>query len=110
MSGNKIPITGAQVFGWFMTHLKLAPGFAFIFGIVGILIWELWAEGKVEIKIKAETEPIAKQVKELTAELVQVTFDSKQILLILEKTTDKRIIKEVREETEKFRPKVDSGK
>ena len=71
---------------------------------------ELWAEDKVEIKIKLETEPIAKQVKELKSEVVQITFDSKQILLILEKTTDKRIIKEVREETEKFRPKVDSGK
>lgn len=49
--------------------------------------------------------PIVKEVKNNTKHVEDMKFSIAQILLILEKTTDKKIIDEVRKETEIFKPK-----
>ena len=63
--------------------------------MIGLFMFAWTAYGK----------PIVKEVKNNTTNVEDIKFSIAQILLILEKTTDKKIVDEVRKETERFKPK-----
>jgi len=85
-------------------HAKMVPTVMGIITVVGFMSWKAYGEERLQAEIEKKIAPIRKDVKENSEKLESVDFATKQILLIMQKTTDKKIIEEVKQETEQFRP------
>jgi len=79
-----------------------------IFGTIG---WEVFGEEKTREVAKAELKPLEEkvdsntvQIKKLDGKISDIDFQTKKILLILEKTSSKRVVRDVEREVERFRP------
>ncbi len=98
-------ISSSQAWNRIIEHFKMLMVFVPVMTIVVAMAWKAYGEPTIKTIAKKEMAPILKDVKLNTVYVKDMKFTMAQILLILEKTTDKAVIKEVREETERFKPK-----
>ncbi len=79
-----------------------------LFGTIG---WKVFGEEKTREVVKQELDPLETKVdtnivkiEALKKKVDDIDFQTKKILLILEKTNSKKIIRDVEREVERFRP------
>jgi len=103
--------TAADFWKYAFAHAKMVPTVMGILGFLSVVGWKAYGQDKLQEEIDKKIAPVIKDIKSNSTDIKKnsdqleiVDFTTKQILLIMQKTTDKDIIAEVKEETEQFRP------
>lgn len=80
--------------------------------IVCTLLWNTYAQPKVDATIAAKIKPIQEKVDSLYAMVIQLqntdkkfVFHNQQMIFLLKRLAGKKAVKEMEEETEIFKPK-----
>lgn len=93
-----------DIWRYFYSNSKQIAIMITIFSVCSGLVWKIYAEEKIDKQIESKIKPLQAKVIKIEKSQREIEFNTKQILLILTKTTDTNIIKQVISETNKFRP------
>ena len=74
------------------------------FAVVLYMVVSTYADPYIDKKINEKMKPMETKTIKIQKKIKQIKFTNDKILLILEKSTDPKIIKEVNKDIERFRP------
>ena len=97
-------ITATQAWGVLIAQGKTAIFYVPVMMILLTMAWKTYGEPKIREITTEQLAPIEKEVQNNQYNVADIKFSMAQILLIMQKTTDQRIIDEVTRETEIFKP------
>jgi hypothetical protein len=81
-----------------------------IFLVVGWMVWSTYAQPLLDVKIDEKIKPVMDKqrdiedvLKEISGQLHELKHDQKVIKLIQEKTVSKKVLEDVKKETDIFK-------
>lgn len=101
-------VTSSDVWKFILDHLKMLLVVSPVLTAIMLMLWNTYAQPKVDITVKKETEPLKLEVSKIKNSQKLTEFNTTQILAIVKKTSDPKIVNQVINETNDFRPKPDN--
>ncbi len=98
-------LTWADVTKFVWEHIKMLTIISPVLTLIMLMLWNTYAQPKVDLTTKNAIAPLEKRISYLEVTQEEQGFYTKQILSILMKTTDTNIIRQVKLETEQYRPR-----
>jgi len=84
--------------------LRLLVTMAAVTSSVCFLGWKSYVEPRVDIKMESKIKPVEEKITGMESEMKTTSYMVNKSLLILERTTDKKLLRQIEKELENFKP------